>query len=56
MSASRNLPQKIADGLGGFYEAVVNKYYVDELYAKLFVKPLVDGSTSILWHGVDRRA
>ncbi len=49
------LPQKIADGLNGFYTAVVNKYYVDELYAKLFVKPLVDGSTSILWQGVDRK-
>jgi NADH-quinone oxidoreductase subunit L len=47
------LPQKIADSFGGLYEAVVNKYYVDELYAKLFVKPLVDGSTSILWQGVD---
>ncbi|HMK28246.1 MAG TPA: NADH-quinone oxidoreductase subunit L, partial [Terriglobales bacterium] len=51
---SPELPQKIADGLGGFYEAVVNKYYVDELYATLFVKPLVDGSTRILWHGVDQ--
>jgi NADH-quinone oxidoreductase subunit L len=49
------LPQKIADSLGSFYEAVLNKYYVDELYAKLFVKPLVDGSTSILWQGVDRK-
>jgi NADH-quinone oxidoreductase subunit L len=49
------LPQKIADGLNGFYTAVLNKYYVDELYAKLFVKPLVDGSTSILWQGVDRK-
>ena len=49
------LPQKIADGLNGFYTAVVNKYYVDELYAKLFVKPLIDGSTSILWQGVDRK-
>jgi NADH-quinone oxidoreductase subunit L len=49
------LPQKIADALNGFYTAVLNKYYVDELYAKLFVKPLVDGSTSILWQGVDRR-
>jgi len=49
------LPQKIADGLNGFYTAVVNKYYVDELYAKLFVKPLIDGSTSILWRGVDRK-
>jgi NADH-quinone oxidoreductase subunit L len=49
------LPQKIADGLNGFYTAVLNKYYVDELYAKLFVKPLVEGSTSILWQGVDRK-
>jgi len=49
------LPQKIADSLGSFYEAVLNKYYIDELYAKVFVKPLVDGSTSILWQGVDRK-
>ena len=42
-------------GLNGFYTAVLNKYYVDELYAKVFVKPLVDGSTSILWQGVDRK-
>jgi len=49
------LPQKIADGLNGFYTAVLNKYYVDEFYAKLFVKPLIEGSTSILWQGVDRK-
>ncbi len=49
------LPQKIADGLNGFYTAVLNKYYVDELYAKLFVKPLIDGSTTILWQGMDRK-
>ena len=48
------LPQRIANALGGFYHAVANKYYVDELYAVLFVKPVVDGSTSILWHGVDQ--
>jgi NADH-quinone oxidoreductase subunit L len=49
------LPQRIADSLNGFYTAVLNKYYVDEFYAKLFVKPLVDASTSILWQGVDRK-
>jgi len=48
------LPQQIADALGGFYDAVLNKYYVDELYATLFVKPLVEGSSRILWQGVDR--
>ncbi|MHB8218611.1 MAG: NADH-quinone oxidoreductase subunit L [Candidatus Sulfotelmatobacter sp.] len=48
------LPQKIADSLGGFYQTVVHKYYIDELYAAVFVKPLIDGSTRILWQGVDR--
>ncbi len=48
------LPDKIAASLNGFYETVLNKYYVDEIYAKVFVKPLVDGSTKILWQGVDR--
>jgi NADH-quinone oxidoreductase subunit L len=48
------LPQKIAAGLGGLYQAVVHKYYIDELYATLFVKPLIAGSALILWHGIDR--
>jgi NADH-quinone oxidoreductase subunit L len=48
------LPARIADSLGALYEAVSHKYYIDELYAVLFVKPLVDGSTTILWHGVDQ--
>ena len=49
------LPQRIATALNGFYEAVVNKYYVDQFYSRLFVKPLIDGSTRILWQGVDRK-
>ncbi len=48
------LPQEIAHALGAFYEAVVHKYYVDEIYAAVFVKPLIDGSTRILWHGIDQ--
>jgi len=50
----RDLPAKIAQSLGGLYQAVANKYYIDELYAVLFVKPVVDGSTTILWHDVDQ--
>jgi NADH-quinone oxidoreductase subunit L len=50
------LPARIAASLGGLYRAVANKYYIDELYAVLFVKPLIDGSTTILWHGVDQEA
>jgi NADH-quinone oxidoreductase subunit L len=48
------LPQEIARALGGFYEAVVHKYYVDEIYAAVFVKPLIDGSTRVLWQGIDQ--
>jgi NADH-quinone oxidoreductase subunit L len=48
------LPDQIAASLGGFYGAVVHKYYVDDLYATLFVKPLLDASTRILWQGIDR--
>jgi NADH-quinone oxidoreductase subunit L len=52
--AAALLPEQSAAGLGGFYDAVVHKYYVDELYAIVFVKPLIDGSTKILWRGVDQ--
>ncbi len=48
------LPARIAASLGGLYRAVAGKYYIDELYAVLFIKPLIDGSTTILWHGVDQ--
>jgi NADH-quinone oxidoreductase subunit L len=50
----RDLPEKIANSLGGLYRAVANKYYVDELYGSLFVKPLLEGSTAILWKGLDQ--
>jgi NADH-quinone oxidoreductase subunit L len=49
------LPEKIAASLGGLYQTVLHKYYVDEIYATLFVKPLIKGSTVILWQGVDRK-
>jgi NADH-quinone oxidoreductase subunit L len=48
------MPQQIAAGLGSLYDAVVHKYYIDELYATLFVKPLIAGSALILWHGIDQ--
>ncbi|MGD0569631.1 MAG: NADH-quinone oxidoreductase subunit L [Candidatus Sulfotelmatobacter sp.] len=53
--ARPELPQKIADSLGGLYQTVVHKYYIDELYGALFVKPLIEGSTRILWQDVDRK-
>jgi len=50
---SPGLPQRIADSLGGFYRLVYNKYFVDEIYNAAVVKPLVAGSTEVLWKGVD---
>jgi NADH-quinone oxidoreductase subunit L len=50
---SPELPSRISASLGGLYDAVVHKYYVDELYATLFVKPLL-GFSTFLWRGVDQ--
>lgn len=48
------LPESIASSLGGLYKLVYNKYFVDELYDAAVVHPLVAGSETVLWHGVDQ--
>jgi len=48
------LPARIAAKLDGLYQAVAHKYYIDELYDAVFVKPLIEGSTTILWHDIDQ--
>ena len=50
----RDLPEKVAHSLGGLYTGVLNKYYIDELYAALFVTPLIRGSSKLLWRGIDQ--
>src|SRR5580692_5500315 len=35
------LPEKIAASFSGTYELLVHKYYVDELYGAIFIKPLI---------------
>jgi NADH-quinone oxidoreductase subunit L len=52
---SPDLPARIAHSIAGLYEVVCHKYYVDEIYAALVVRPLVNGSASILWQGIDRK-
>ncbi|MGA9510417.1 MAG: NADH-quinone oxidoreductase subunit L [Candidatus Sulfotelmatobacter sp.] len=49
-----DLPDKIATRMAGAYQTLVHKYYVDELYGAVFVKPLINFSTRVLWHGVDQ--
>ncbi len=48
-----SIPGAIAQGLGGFYRLVYNKYMVDELYDATVVNPVVEGSRVVLWRGVD---
>jgi NADH-quinone oxidoreductase subunit L len=47
------LPGRIVTRIGGLYSLVVHKYYVDEIYQDGIVEPIVDGSRSVLWKGVD---
>jgi NADH-quinone oxidoreductase subunit L len=49
----RDLPERITDKLGGVYSTVLNKYYIDELYYNAIIHPLVQGSSKVLWRGVD---
>ena len=47
------LPEKLARSMQGLYTLVLNKYYVDEIYAAAIVRPLLWVSTNVLWHTVD---
>ena len=48
------LPARMAAGSRALYGLVVNKYWIDEIYGFLIVKPLLILSRYILWGGVDR--
>jgi NADH-quinone oxidoreductase subunit L len=46
-------PEKLAESFHAPYELLLHKYYVDEIYDALIVRPLAWISTNVLWHGVD---
>ncbi len=48
-------PKKLAASLAAPYKLLWNKYYVDEIYAALIVRPLLWISTNVFWHVVDER-
>jgi NADH-quinone oxidoreductase subunit L len=48
--------ERVRARFGALYQVLLNKYYVDEIYAALFVRPLLWISTNLLWHGVDEVA
>jgi NADH-quinone oxidoreductase subunit L len=47
------LAESLKTASGPLYTLVANKYYVDEIYSGLVVKPLEAISRSVLWKGVD---
>jgi NADH-quinone oxidoreductase subunit L len=49
-----DLPDRIATSAHALYSAVANKYWIDELYGWLFVKPLIAISTVVFWRGIDQ--
>ncbi len=48
-----DLPKKLAQSMYGLYTLVLHKYYVDEIYAAVIIRPLLWISTNVLWHTVD---
>jgi NADH-quinone oxidoreductase subunit L len=46
-------PEQLAKSFKGVYTTLYNKYYVDELYAAVIIKPLMWISTNVLWKIVD---
>ena len=48
------LPDRITAKIHGIYLLVLHKYYVDEGYGTIFVKPLLALSTVVFWRGVDQ--
>jgi len=49
-----DLPERIATSFGSLYQAVLNKYWIDQLYAWIFVKPLIAISSIVFWRGIDQ--
>ena len=50
----RDLPGRITAKIHGIYIMVLHKYYVDEGYGLVFVKPLLALSTVVFWRGIDQ--
>ncbi len=53
---SPGAPKKLADSLSPLYKLFAGKYFIDDLYLAVIVRPLVWISDKVLWHGVDERA
>jgi NADH-quinone oxidoreductase subunit L len=48
-----SLADSVANSFRGLYTLIYNKYFVDEFYDETVVRPVVDGSRTLLWRTVD---
>jgi len=46
-------PKKLAESVHGLYKLLLDKYYVDEIYETVIIRPFLWISTNVFWHGVD---
>jgi NADH-quinone oxidoreductase subunit L len=47
--------KRAKESMRGLYALIYNKYYVDEIYGALIIRPLLWISTNVLWHVVDEK-
>ena len=48
-----SLPHRVAERFNSVYQLLIHKYYVDEIYNWLLVRPIKVGSEKILWQRID---
>jgi NADH-quinone oxidoreductase subunit L len=44
---------RAAQKMRGLYRLIWHKYWVDEVYGAIFVRPILRGSTDVLWRTID---
>jgi NADH-quinone oxidoreductase subunit L len=47
------IPHRLAEKFKGVYKVLNGKYFVDELYDTIIVRPIARGSEKLLWKGMD---
>src|SRR5204862_3689382 len=51
--SNRQKADNVARSAGPIYTLLLNKYYIDELYDAVVVRPIQAISTTVLWKGAD---
>jgi NADH-quinone oxidoreductase subunit L len=52
---ARTVPAAVSPAEKGLWKVLFNKYYVDELYQRVIVNPIVGFSRVVLWRDIDQK-